>query len=217
MRFMRKIVLTMTLSLLALVSVSFEARAQFRVMPGVRVAAPPPALRHELAPQAPSHRHQWISGYWGWRGGSHVWIGGHWALPPGVGYAWEPARWEEVNGSYMFYDGHWRAAEQPELGMAYQPPPPPVAQVVTEVEPPLPIVEVRGAMPFPNALWLPGYWNWNGQRHVWVGGRWSARPEGHSWEAHRWDHRPDGRWAQQPGHWHPEDHRPDRSDGRGRR
>ncbi len=212
MRLMRKIVLAMTLSLL--VSISLEARAQFRMMPGVRVAGPPPVLRHELAPVAPSHRHQWIAGYWGWRGGAHIWIGGHWALPPGPGYAWEPARWEDVNGSYMFYDGHWRTAEQVEPMQVYQPPPPPVAQVVTEVEPPPPIVEVRPSMPFVDALWLPGYWHWSGHRHVWVGGRWSARPEGHVWEAHRWDHRPDGRWAQQPGHWHPEDHRPD---SRGRR
>jgi len=193
--------------LLVLLSSPFEAQAQFRVMPGVRVTIAPPALRHEVAPPAPSPRHHWIGGYWGWRGGAHVWMGGHWALPPGAGYIWEPARWEDVNGAFMFYDGHWRPAEQAEPAQVYQPPPPPMNQVVTEVEPPPPIVEVRPVLPFAGAVWLGGYWHWNGQRHVWVGGRWSAHPEGHSWEAHHWDHRGDGRWVQQPGHWHPEERR----------
>jgi hypothetical protein len=203
---MWKLVVTLSLLLLA---VSSEVQAQYRVMPGIRVSVAPPALRHEVVPMAPSPRHQWIAGYWGWRGGAHLWIGGHWALPPGPGYAWEPSRWEEANGAQMFYDGHWRSAEQVDPSQVYQPPPPPMNQVVTEVEPPPPIVEVRPVMPFADAVWLAGYWHWNGNRHVWVGGRWSAHPEGHGWEAHRWDHRSDGRWVQQPGHWHPEERRPE--------
>jgi len=179
------------------------SEAQFRHVPGVRVRVAPPALRMEVAPPAPSPRHTWIGGYWGWRGGAHVWLAGHWALPPGAGYAWEPARWESVNGGWMFYEGHWRPAEQPVAEEVYQPPAPPVHEVVIGTPPPAPIEEIRPAIPFAGAIWLPGFWNWQGARHVWVAGRWSASPAGHAWEAHRWEHRPDGQWVHHPGHWHP--------------
>lgn len=179
------------------------SRAQFRHMPGVRVAAAPPALRMEVAPPAPSPRHQWIAGYWGWQGGAHVWMTGHWAMPPRPGYLWEPARWETVNGSWMFYDGHWRTADVPMAQDVYQPPAPPVQEIVVATPPPAPIEEVRPASPFVGALWIPGFWHWQGMRHVWVAGRWSAPPAGHVWEADRWDHRRDNQWVHRPGHWHP--------------
>jgi WXXGXW repeat (2 copies) len=186
------------------------ASAQFRAVPGVRVMTAPPPPRHELAPPAPSPRHQWIGGYWGSRGGAHVWFAGHWALPPAPGYLWEPARWEEVDGAWTVYDGHWRPMDVPDPVQAYQPPPPPVEEVVTEVPPPAPIEEVRPPVPFDGAMWIPGFWHFNGARHVWVAGRWSARPAGYHWEQHRWEPRPDGRWAQRPGHWSSEpEHRRD--------
>jgi len=177
------------------------SQAQVRFVPGVRVTVAPPAYRHEVAPPAPTPRHQWIAGYWGWRGGAHVWLPGHWALPPGGGYVWEPARWENEGRAWVFYDGHWRSAEVAEPAQVYQPPPPPVDEVVTEAAPPAPIVEVRSAAPFEGALWIPGYWHWSGGRHLWVAGRWTARPAGYVWEEHHWDRRPDGRWVHRPGHW----------------
>jgi len=123
-------------------------------------------------------------------------------MAPAYGYVWEPARWENVQGAWMFYDGHWRPADQPEPAVAYQPPPPPVEEVVVDTPPPPPIVEVQPAMPFGGAVWVPGYWHWNGSRHMWVSGRWSARPAGYGWEEGRWEHRGDGKWVQRPGHWH---------------
>jgi hypothetical protein len=174
---------------------------------GVRVNVPPPVVRVEVRPQMPSPRHQWIGGYWAWRGGRHQWMSGHWALPPQPGYVWEPAEWVNQDGAWMFYDGHWRSGEAADPAVVYQPPPPPVQQQVVEVAPPPLLEEVRPAAPFEGAYWVPGYWHWNGGRHVWVSGRWTARPAGYGWEAHRWDRRPDGRWISQPGHWHPHDDR----------
>jgi len=195
--------IALSLTLAALCFLPGTSHAQFRHMPGIRVTIAPPALRMEVAPPAPSPRHLWIAGYWGWRGGAHLWIGGHWALPPRPGYIWEPARWEEVNGAWMFYDGHWRTTDVPVQQEVYQPPPPPVQEVAVETAPPAPIEEVRPAAPFVGALWIPGFWHWQGGRHVWVAGRWSATPAGHAWEADRWDHRKDGHWVHRPGHWHP--------------
>ena len=42
------------------------------------------------------------------------------------------------------------------------------------IAPPAPQVEVYGAPPVAGYVWLGGYWNWVGNRHVWVEGRWSA-------------------------------------------
>ncbi len=185
---------------------------QVRIVPGIRVTVAPPAPRYERVPPAPSPRHQWIGGYWAWRGGAQVWIPGHWSLAPAWGYVWEPARWEEINGGWMFYDGHWRPADQPDPTQAYQPPPPPVEEVIADAPPPPPIGEVRPPLPFEGALWIPGFWRWSGVRYTWVAGRWSPRPAGYGWEEHRWEPRPDGRWVERQGHWHP--HGPERGEHR---
>jgi hypothetical protein len=44
-----------------------------------------------------------------------------------------------------------------------QPPPPQVAEAVT---PP----------PSPSAVWIPGYWAYNGASYIWLGGRWEIPP-----------------------------------------
>ncbi len=172
---------------------------------GVRVTIAPPALRLEMVSPAPSPRHQWIAGYWAWRTGRHLWMDGHWTLPPAPGYVWQPASWENRGGAWFYYEGHWRPGEAPDPGVVYQPPPPPGRAEIVEIAPPAPIEEVRPPLPFPDAIWIPGYWDWNGVRHVWVAGRWSARPPGYGWEDYRWKHRRDGKWEHKHGHWHPHD------------
>jgi len=176
-------------------------------MPGVRVSVAPPALRHEVVPMAPSPRHQWIAGYWGWRGGAHLWIGGHWALPPAPGYAGSPLAGKtrkEPTCSTMVTGGRPSRWIRRSLSTAAAP----MTQVVTEVEPPPPIVEVRpghgrSRMPFG----CQGTGTGTATGTFGSGDVGSAHPEGHGWEAHHWDHRSDGRWVQQPGHWHPEERR----------
>jgi len=68
-----------------------------------------------------------------------------------------------------------------------------------DVAPPAPQVEV-----VPEArvgfVWAPGYWNWDGHRHVWVAGRWIHDRPGHHWVPDRWDER-HGRWHYEAGHW----------------
>jgi hypothetical protein len=201
---MRKLALIAALSLSALAPQASQAQVRIGVaLPGIRVNVGPPAPRYEPVPVAPSPRHQWIAGYWSWHDGRQVWVPGRWSVAPAYGYVWEPARWEQVNGAWVFYDGHWRPAELPDPAQAYQPPPPPVNEVVVESAPPPPIEEIRPALPFPGAVWVPGYWHWSegAHRHVWVGGRWSPRPAGYGWQEHRWERREDGRWAERPGHW----------------
>lgn len=74
------------------------------------------------------------------------------------------------------------------------------ADGVVLVAPPPPREEVVGVPPTPGFVWLPGYWNWVGNRHEWVEGHWAAPRPGHHWVAHRWVRQGDG-WRLRPGHW----------------
>jgi len=70
------------------------------------------------------------------------------------------------------------------------------------VPPPAPIFE---AVPAPRAgyFWAPGFWHWEGGRHVWHGGYWMAERPGFRWVPDRWaEHH--GGWHHEVGHW---DHR----------
>ena len=188
--------------MMALVGAAPMAQAQvFRVsVPEVRVNLAPPPPRVEVQMARPSPNHTWIAGHWAWSNNAHVWLSGHWMLAPNQGMVWEAARWTQQGGGWVFVEGHWRwpSAPQPTY---YEPPAPPTVVVESAMEPPAPIVEVQPAMPFGGAIWMPGYWHWNGAHHVWVGGHYSAGRPGYRWEPHRWERGPGGRWAMRPGHW----------------
>jgi WXXGXW repeat (2 copies) len=68
------------------------------------------------------------------------------------------------------------------------------------VAPPQSPVESVGEPPQPGLVWIAGYWNWVGGRHVWVGGHWQAGRPGYHWVAHEWVRQGDG-WRLRPGHW----------------
>ena len=66
--------------------------------------------------------------------------------------------------------------------------------VVVDMAPPAPYVEVVPIIPFPGAFWIGGYWGWNSGRHQWVPGRWERPRSGYNWRPHA--------WVQQGGRWH---------------
>ena len=183
---------------LVLLSTAGVARAQYGV-PEVEVTVAPPAARVEVQPPRPSMGHNWVPGYWSWRGGRHFWVGGHWAVAPQQGMVWEPAHWVQRGPHWRFIEGHWRWSAAPQQNVVYEPAP--VAQPIEVAEaPPAPIVEVRPAAPFGGAVWIPGYWHWNGSHHFWVGGRWSAPRRGAHWEPAHWERR-GPRHVFIQGHW----------------
>lgn len=49
-------------------------------------------------------------------------------------------------------------------------------------------------------LWVPGYWNWRGHRHVWVAGTWVRERRGYVYHPHRWEQRGDN-WHLNRGRW----------------
>lgn len=74
-------------------------------------------------------------------------------------------------------------------------------QVIVDLAPPAPYVEVVPAIPFAGAIWLGGYWGWNGGRHHWVPGRWEHPRAGYVWRPYAWVER-GGRWHGGGGGWY---------------
>ena len=48
--------------------------------------------------------------------------------------------------------------------------------------------------------WVPGHWEWRGQRHVWMKGYWVKARPGYHYRESRWQER-DGRWQMNRGGW----------------
>jgi WXXGXW repeat (2 copies) len=70
---------------------------------------------------------------------------------------------------------------------------------IVGVAPPAPRVEVVpvGRVGYD---WAPGYWRWNGYRHVWVGGTWVHSRPGWHWVGSHWT--PYGpHYHYVPGYW----------------
>jgi hypothetical protein len=77
----------------------------------------------------------------------------------------------------------------------------PAAEVIVRVGPPRPIVERLPPRPGPAYVWTPGYYRWQGERHVWVGGVWVVPPRAHArWVPAHWVKAPGG-WRFIEGHW----------------
>ena len=79
------------------------------------------------------------------------------------------------------------AVAQVNLGVVIGVPPPPVV-----VEPPPP--------PRVGFAWAPGYWYWDGGRHLWYPGHWEPNRAGEIFIGARWLPMPGG-WQFFPGHW----------------
>ena len=80
---------------------------------------------------------------------------------------------------------------------------PPRVTINLPMPPPPPHIEV---VPGPRSgyVWAPGYWGWQGERHVWVPGRHIEARGGHHWVADSWQAR-EGRHHFAPGRWEQED------------
>ncbi len=73
-------------------------------------------------------------------------------------------------------------------------------QVLIQVAPPPPQVEVIGVAPYVGHIWLGGAWFWEGGRHIWHPGHWEAPRPGYVWMPHHWEH--DGQsWHFREGYW----------------
>lgn len=79
-----------------------------------------------------------------------------------------------------------------------------VAQVSVNINignpPPPPRYEVIPA-PRYGYIWIPGYWDWDGQYHVWAKGHWERERPGQQFQHPEWWHGNNG-WELHRGGWH---------------
>ena len=97
-------------SLLAAPALAPSAAAVPLAYVGIRVAAAPPPLRHEVVIVRPSRRHVWVAGHWDWAPGGreYIWVPGVWVLPHRRHAVWVGPRWERRGHYSYFVRGHWR-------------------------------------------------------------------------------------------------------------
>lgn len=87
------------------------------------------------------------------------------------------------------------------LSGAVAPPALCAAGLEIEVAPPPPRI-IHAPPPRPGFVWAPGYYRWDGHRHIWVDGRFIRERRGAHWVPEHWvEHH--GRWRFEPGHWAP--------------
>jgi hypothetical protein len=70
-----------------------------------------------------------------------------------------------------------------------------------DTPPPPPQTEVVGVAPYPDAVYVNGYWRWHGGRYVWAPGYWERPRPGRVWHPHRWEAR-GNRYVFRRGGWH---------------
>lgn len=81
-------------------------------------------------------------------------------------------------------------------------PPPRTTGIVVNHPPPAPEREPPPP-PSPNAaaVWVPGYWHWNGLQYSWIGGHWEQHaPQGAQWHAPHYSIRGSS-YVYEPGGW----------------
>ena len=164
---------------------------------GVAIRTAPPAPREEIIIARPSPRHVWIPGCWHWQNNRHVWIAGRWELPPRERVVYVPPRWDHRDDGYVFIDGRWQDADNATPVQATNT----ATEIIVSQPPPAPKPETIGTRPFPQAVWISGYWNWGNGAYVWTPGSWIEPPTPNSdFVASHWEARDNG-YAFCPGFW----------------
>lgn len=94
---------------------------------------------------------------------------------------WRPGYWQWTAGTWVWLAGMWRVPDEDiargETTTAPAAPPPPRPEA-----PPPPPVSV--------AVWVPGFWQWNGSTWIWITGSYQLRPDARTtWRAAEWQPR----------------------------
>lgn len=167
-----------------------------------------------------AQRWVWVAGHWEMPPSpSAVWVAGHW-MQGASGWVWADGTWT-VGASAAASQNPPMPPGAPGAAApqaATEPPPvPPNAALpapstpapmtpemndgtVVNDEPPAPIAEYVPAAPYPDYVWVGGFWGWNGA-WVWNGGHFARRPfHGAAWVSGGWSRGARG-WGWHGGHW----------------
>lgn len=86
-------------------------------------------------------------------------------------------------------------------GTTYTPPAEARTYVDLDINVPPPAPRYERVVVRPGYVWAPGYYRWEGGRHVWVNGYYMRARPGWVWVPHHWVQGPRGGWHFVPGHW----------------
>jgi hypothetical protein len=190
----------------------------------------PPRAVGEQVTASPGPGYVWMAGHWSNVSQRWVWIAGHWEMPPSPSAAWIGGHWVQGNGGWVWVDGAWTVGAQspsappvppgtpasptsaapvpppgaPDVGPSPSTPAPASPEMIdgTEVpdQPPAPIAEYIPAAPYPDYIWVGGFWGWRNGWY-WNGGHYARRPyHGAIWVSGGWGH-VGSRWAWHGGRW----------------
>lgn len=166
-----------------------------------------------------AQRWVWVAGHWELPPSpSALWVAGHWVQANG-GWIWANDTWTVGNPAQPQTPPSPPAApasssaqppglppQAPEPAFAPSPstPPPPAPEMeegtIVNDAPPPPVAEYVPASPYPDYLWIGGYWGWHGGWY-WTAGHFSPRPRhGALWVSGGWA-RVGAGWAWHGGRW----------------
>lgn len=150
---------------------AFANAVVYNPEPGPLVPKTPPGPIEELPPETkPEGAHVvWIPGYWAWddERDDYIWVSGIWRdIPPGR--VWVPGYWLTSEEGARWVAGYWGDSGKAQKQVEYIPEAPP------------PSLEVGPNIPAPSdeAIWVSGFWIWQGHRYIWSPGCWhTVRPD----------------------------------------
>jgi hypothetical protein len=136
--------------------------------PGVLAPKAPPPAVPEIPPDVKPEGNNvvWVGGYWHWDEAKkdYIWISGFWRNAP-AGREWQPGAWKQDGAGYRYVSGFWK--QQNVVGVDRNLPKPPDSVESGPSTPP----------PHPDAVWVPGHWEYRPSGYGWRGGYW-GEPEG---------------------------------------
>lgn len=151
----------------------------------------PPAPITEVPPESKPEgaNVKWIPGYWQWDENKNdfIWVSGFYRnVPPNR--AWEPGKWTEKDGKNIYVPGFWRPTD----GTTWK----------EDVPEPPKSVESGPSTPNdnPNAMWVPGGWEYRDNKFVWRAGYWAAPYRDMMWQPGQYVFNGDN-YFYMPGYW----------------
>lgn len=153
---------------------AFANAVVYNPEPGPLVTKTPPGPIEELPPETKPEGANvvWIPGYWAWddERDDYIWVSGIWRdIPPGR--VWVPGYWLTAEGGARWVAGYWGDAGKARSQVEYIPEAPPAS---LEVGPNIPA-------PSDEAIWVSGFWLWQGHRYVWSPGCWHTVRTDYVW------------------------------------
>jgi hypothetical protein len=152
------------------------------------VAPPAPVDEVPPTPKPEGANVRFLSGYWQWDGDKNdfVWVCGCYRTTPPE-RTWEPGYWQKQSDRWTYFPGYWRPTDIKTLRSNLP-------------EPPASTEEAPGAPNNPNAMWVPGQWEYGDGKFVWQAGYWPASFGNLMWQPGQYVVTETG-FASVPGHW----------------